>query len=925
MTGTRCGAGISPAGEQPKRVATRRRATSKSGERENLSLPDSTTSLDCETKSPAISIDEAARIPLALHGPATAALQPMTVGIPLPKGAWHNVAGARVVTEKGRELVCQTEPLARWSDGSIQWLLLDFLVSADDRGAAFVVPDAAGADNLPVNRLPVDRGGVQVSEQPKAFIVDTGTARFQIARRQRQPMAQVGLPGAPDERAAELSVVLVDRRGLRREAKIEQMRFETRGSVRTTLLLEGSYPGCRGIKFRCRLCFFSGTGLLRVRFTLHNSNRARHRGGLWDLGDPGSFLFRGLSLELHTPGGAPAGIAWTAEPGQAEQTLDEGGLEIYQDSSGGENWQSRNHVNREGRVPCGFRGYRVRTPNGETAGLRASPVVAGGDNRLQWAAALPEFWQQFPKSLEWHDARLSIGLFPSHWDDLHELQGGEQKTHEAWLSFGAAGLISPHSLNWVHSPIRPRLDPAWVKRSAALPHFVAADDDCDPRLQSYLADVVRGTHSFFARREIIDEYGWRNYGDVYADHEAAYYRGPKPVISHYNNQFDIVYGALLQWLRTSDDAWFDLYSPLARHVADIDIYHTQQDRAAYNGGLFWFTDHYLDATTSTHRCYSVRNRPGSGAPYGGGPGAEHNFTTGLLYAYYVTGEPDFRAAVLELADWVVAMDDGARNILGLICSEPTGLASVCGGPHSAGPGRGAANSIAVLVDAWRLSGDQAYLAKAEALIRRCIHPADDVASRELLNIEQRWSYTMFLSSLAGYLHAKHAAERWDEMYAYARASLLHYARWMLDHERPYFDQAEQMEFPTEVWAAQEFRKANVLRLAASHAEGELREKFLQRAAALADRAWTDLLRFESRLTARAVAIVLTEGVRDQFFRSEIGPLLPEAAVAPHFGDPKPFCSQRTVVRESLTTVRGLAFVALNLLKPATWKKATFRL
>jgi hypothetical protein len=296
-----------------------------------------------------------------------------------------------------------------------------------------------------------------------------------------------------------------------------------------------------------------------------------------------------------------------------------------------------------------------------------------------------------------------------------------------------------------------------------------------------------------------------------------------------------------------------------------------------------------------------------------------------LHAYYLTGEPDFRAAVLELADWVVAMDDGARNILGMISAEPTGLASVFGGPHSAGPGRGAANSIAVLVDAWRLSGDLTYLAKAEALIRRCIHPADDIESRELLNIEQRWSYTMFLSSLSGYLHAKHEFEQSDEMYAYARASLLHYSRWMLHHERPYFDQADQMQFPTEAWAAQEFRKANVLRLAASHADGELCESFLQRAASLADRAWVDLMRFESRLSARAVAIVLTEGVRDLFFRSEIPPPLPEAAVSPDFAAPQPFCSQRTVARRRLNTIGGLALVARDLINPTNWLKATFRL
>ena len=112
-----------------------------------------------------------------------------------------------------------------------------------------------------------------------------------------------------------------------------------------------------------------------------------------------------------------------------------------------------------------------------------------------------------------------------------------------------------------------------------------------------------GSNSFFARREVIDEYGWRNYGEIYADHEAAYYNGPRPVVSHYNNQYDVVYGTLFHFLRTGGRRWFELAAPLARHVIDIDIYHTDRDKSAYNRGLFWHTFHYVDVDTGTHRSY----------------------------------------------------------------------------------------------------------------------------------------------------------------------------------------------------------------------------------------------------------------------------------------------------------------------------------
>ena len=49
----------------------------------------------------------------------------------------------------------------------------------------------------------------------------------------------------------------------------------------------------------------------------------------------------------------------------------------------------------------------------------------------------------------------------------------------------------------------------------------------------------------------------------------------------------------MQFLRTGDARWWRLMDDLARHVRDIDIYHTREDKAAYNGGLFWHTNHYM--------------------------------------------------------------------------------------------------------------------------------------------------------------------------------------------------------------------------------------------------------------------------------------------------------------------------------------------
>jgi hypothetical protein len=118
------------------------------------------------------------------------------------------------------------------------------------------------------------------------------------------------------------------------------------------------------------------------------------------------------------------------------------------------------------------------------------------------------------------------------------------------------------------------------------------------------------------------------------------------------------------------------------------------------------------------------------------------------------------------------------------------------------------NSIVALLNGCRLSGDRRYLTKAEELIRRCVHPANDIPALNLLDVERRWYYTVFLQSLGKYLDFKTERGELDEMYAYARATLLHYARWMAANEHPYLDKPQILEFPTETWAAQELWKSD---------------------------------------------------------------------------------------------------------------------
>jgi hypothetical protein len=341
-------------------------------------------------------------------------------------------------------------------------------------------------------------------------------------------------------------------------------------------------------------------------------------------------------------------------------------------------------------------------------------------------------------------------------------------------------------------------------------------------------------------------------------------------------------------------------------VIDIDIYHTNNDRPAYNHGLFWHTDHYTDAATATHRAYSQATVEARRLQnYGGGPSNEHNYTTGLLHYYYLTGDLLAHEAVLGLANWVINMDEGSHRLLSCFDRRPMGLCSSTASRGYHGPGRGAGNSINTLLDVYTLTREICYISKAEEIIRRCIHPKDVIVQRHLDNVEHRWSYTVFLQVLGKYLDLKVEANELDYMYSYARASLLHYAAWMLKHEVPYTCVLDRVEIPTETWPAQDIRKSNVFKFAAKYAPEPLRSACLQKAEAFFRACVTDLLSFDTCTLTRPIVILMANGYMQAYFDSYADETAPLPPTEHDFGKPQDFtpqCYELYKVRDRLRAI-----------------------
>jgi hypothetical protein len=285
-----------------------------------------------------------------------------------------------------------------------------------------------------------------------------------------------------------------------------------------------------------------------------------------------------------------------------------------------------------------------------------------------------------------------------------------------------------------------------------------------------------------------------------------------------------------------------------------------------------------------------------------------------LHHYFATGDPSSRETVLGSARWVIDADDGRATVFRWIDRGPTGLATKTRQFAYHGPGRGAGNSLNALLDGWRLSRDDRLLAKAREVIRRSIHPNDDIARRTLLDAEERWSYTVFLQALGKFLDAK---AEWDELdadYAYARDALLAYVRWMADHERPILDSPEELEYPNETWAAQDVRKSDVFLFGAMHTRGAERERFLERERFFFRHSLETLDAWATKSFVRPVILLMHYGLMHFWFEAHPEASRPEGPPAGDFGRPRPFVPQKTraIARLKRIALLGAVVVAAGV-------------
>jgi hypothetical protein len=782
--------------------------------------------------------------------------QPVRIGVPFQKGSVRFEQEIRVQSTCGDIVSTQIKSLARWPDGSIRWALVEFWwqPSFDYE----VVAEPANMPNDPKH------GRHWILQSLNHCLHLVSSDEKQIATK------------------VPLTIRLRIHEGGEFLGRVEKLKPIDHGPIRNSWSGQVTFKNAvtkSALLGELTIHAFSDSGLLEFEFCIRNPQAMDHPGGNWDLGAKGAILIDELSIDVvfaENPSEEKFSMSLQPEP-EGERIAATKELRILQASSGGSNWNSHNHVDRHGNVPMPFCGYEIMADGNSHQGRRATPKVSIETGGIRYSAAYRDFWQNFPKSLTANTKSLTIGLFPKEASYPQELQGGEQKTHAFALEI--VPVEEPPNIDWYLDPIHLSLTPEEYAKREALPYLTPRDPSSDARYETLVDLALEGDDTFEIKREKIDEYGWRHFGDIYGDHEAVFHQGPEPLISHYNNQYDCTAGFASQYLRTGDVRWFDQMVAMADHAWDIDTYHTDEDKLLYNGGLFWHTYHYADADTATHRSYprSLRGTKelhkgkdlkalGSTGKslqkvyaIGGGPAPSHNYSTGWMWAYFLTGDERYKTAAINAADYVINVENGSKTPFRWLSTANTGYAT-CSSDNYYGPGRASGNSMNALITGFELTRDAKYLEMASRLMRRTVHPQQDLDRLDLLNAELRWFYTMHLQSMCRYIEVlKRLADHREEL-QYAVESLLYYARWMERFEKPTLDASERLQYPNETWAAQDMRKWHVLAYASRWAESdEEYSKLMAKAEFFYHHSLKTLNGFASKSLCRPLVLLLNFG------------------------------------------------------------------
>ena len=451
---------------------------------------------------------------------------PVSFGFPCPQGGVFDPAYLRVL-EGDREVPAQFTITAFWPDGSLKWVLVDFLADF-----------AANEDKT----VTVEVGG-QVDHAPAG-----ASMRLEdIDRLWPEFLTPIGMELRDETGAPFLSSKLPER----------TLVLEQTGPVKAVVRSEGCFTSSEGaglFRYVCRLTFWAGSKRVQFAWTTVNDHLATEFTDITSLTLP---LFLGGRVRA-------AKVSVVDAQGKLQMAP----------------------VSEFSLLQTDDQTCALQTARGTEEVGRAPGVVRVQAGEGIFTLAVQDFWQRWPKGLSLAGDCLSLDLLPPqpgpdfgaglpHYllynlcEGKYRFKWGMSFTERFTLDFGAKTTAEALYAD-VNQPVVAVIPAAWYAETRALGRVAPPLEKQFAVWDKWVADAFQANMRV---KERDREYGFLNYGDWYGE------RGR----NWGNNEYDYAHGLFQDFLRTGNRDHYRWALTAARHQAEVDLVHAYPD-GFYVGG-----------------------------------------------------------------------------------------------------------------------------------------------------------------------------------------------------------------------------------------------------------------------------------------------------------------------------------------------------
>ncbi len=616
----------------------------------------------------------------------------ITRGVPMPVGKVEDASSVAVYDREGNILPSEGKALQRRPDGSIEWLLMDILVSLapQEEISVFAVPvrgECAGVSNQ-----------VEIHENGSEITLRNGLSEVTVSRDGGSLIRKLVLNGKElvnDDCHVDLEVLdgggKIHRASLNGEYEIS---VPHSNRLTGTIRIEGKHKARDGhlfLDFALRLTLTVGRPDLKLEHTFYCREeqegkipvkairlvmptrmepsskkliKQSHHGHGWfprtvEIAENVEIVSSSVAdLDNYNQGNSGPGVSHPCAGGN---------VFIRNAESLHEDWSEYPFHMRPGQGS----GFRADL---QISGIRSVyPFLAWQESDCTLVTSFEHWRQLHPKSISIDEDLIVFSIWPE-WASPMQLVQGVSKSHILWLTAEPRIMdmqeIEYQALNWETGYVEPvdiSFDPDWPAYCEVLECHEALryQPAKYPLLENLIEPVPSAGNPARHTYDRQPATGMFHFGDIVTDDAS----------SCVNNEDDSqVCFPLQHFLRTGQTYAWDYGKESARHYMEVDFCEWSTD-SRQRGGLIPHTGHH----------------------FVGNVYPSHQWPEGILAYYYLSGDERARNVVIAVGDnccyW-------AENLIELVCCD----------------GREAGMPLVNLACAYRLTRDEKYIHAARNII-----------------------------------------------------------------------------------------------------------------------------------------------------------------------------------------------------------------